>query len=169
MHRPRKHKYHTTLQKSKAPTKKQTRLQTCFVRTAHPTTIASSIALPNMKGLDVQHARRVCHGHAEASQVNHWRAGCRAYVASRINTTDSSLHALRYLETQPQNCGTNRGGPRAGVILADTGHPPLTAFLTFISRQSYYHSYTHLILALGIVREPTVWGFMNSNYIFDEK
>ena len=25
-----------------------------------------------------------------------------------------------------------------------------------------YHSYTHLILALCIVREPTVWGFMTS-------
>ena len=31
------------------------------------------------------------------------------------------------------------------------------------------HSYTHLILALGIVREPTVWGFIASKYIFDEK
>ena len=27
-----------------------------------------------------------------------------------------------------------------------------------------YHSYTHLILALGIVRAPTVWGFMTSKY-----
>ena len=26
------------------------------------------------------------------------------------------------------------------------------------------HSYTHLILALGIVREPTVWVFMSSKY-----
>ena len=26
------------------------------------------------------------------------------------------------------------------------------------------HSYTHLILALGIVREPTVWGFNTSEY-----
>ena len=26
------------------------------------------------------------------------------------------------------------------------------------------HSYTHLILALGIVREPTVWGFISSKY-----
>ena len=26
------------------------------------------------------------------------------------------------------------------------------------------HSYTHLILALGIVREPTVWGFITSKY-----
>ena len=26
------------------------------------------------------------------------------------------------------------------------------------------HSYTHLILALGVVREPTVWGFMTSQY-----
>ena len=26
------------------------------------------------------------------------------------------------------------------------------------------HSYTHLILALGIVREPTVWGFIISKY-----
>ena len=26
------------------------------------------------------------------------------------------------------------------------------------------HSYTHLILALGIVREPTVWGFITSHY-----
>ena len=25
------------------------------------------------------------------------------------------------------------------------------------------------ILALGIVREPTVWGFITSKYIFDEK
>ena len=25
-----------------------------------------------------------------------------------------------------------------------------------------YHSYTHLILALGIVRKPTVWGFMTT-------
>jgi hypothetical protein len=25
------------------------------------------------------------------------------------------------------------------------------------------HSYTHLILALGIVREPTVWDFITSN------
>ena len=26
------------------------------------------------------------------------------------------------------------------------------------------HSYTHLILALGIVREPTVWVFISSKY-----
>ena len=26
------------------------------------------------------------------------------------------------------------------------------------------HSYTHLILALGIVRKPTVWRFMTSQY-----
>ena len=26
------------------------------------------------------------------------------------------------------------------------------------------HSYTHLILALGIVREPTVWGFIIPKY-----
>ena len=26
------------------------------------------------------------------------------------------------------------------------------------------HSYTHLILALGIVREPAVWGFITSEY-----
>ena len=26
------------------------------------------------------------------------------------------------------------------------------------------HSYTHLILALGIVREPIVWGFITSQY-----
>ena len=53
--------------------------------------------------------------------------------------------------------------------LSCTGPPPLTAFLTFISRQSISHSYTHLILALGIVREPTVWGFITSKNIFDEK
>ena len=29
---------------------------------------------------------------------------------------------------------------------------------------STYHSYTHLILALGVVREPTVWGFNTSEY-----
>ena len=27
-----------------------------------------------------------------------------------------------------------------------------------------YHSYTHLILALGIVREPTFWEFITSKY-----
>ena len=27
------------------------------------------------------------------------------------------------------------------------------------------HSYTHLILALGIVREPTVWVFITSNIL----
>ena len=27
------------------------------------------------------------------------------------------------------------------------------------------HSYTHLILTLGIVREPTVWGFITSEYL----
>ena len=26
------------------------------------------------------------------------------------------------------------------------------------------HSYTHLILALGIVREPTVWNYITSQY-----
>ena len=26
------------------------------------------------------------------------------------------------------------------------------------------HSYTHLVLALGIVRKPTVWGFITSRY-----
>ena len=26
------------------------------------------------------------------------------------------------------------------------------------------HSYTHLILALGIVREPTIWVFITSKY-----
>jgi hypothetical protein len=49
------------------------------------------------------------------------------------------------------------------------GPPPLTVFSTFISRKDNSHSYTHLILALGIVREPTVWGFITSKYIFDEK
>ena len=29
---------------------------------------------------------------------------------------------------------------------------------------SNYHSYTHLILALGIVREPTVWVCITSKY-----
>ena len=29
---------------------------------------------------------------------------------------------------------------------------------------SNIHSYTHLILALGIVKEPTVWGFIASKY-----
>ena len=43
------------------------------------------------------------------------------------------------------------------------GPPPLTAFLTFISRKDNSHSYTQLILALGIVREPTVLGFITSN------
>ena len=28
-----------------------------------------------------------------------------------------------------------------------------------------YHSYTHLILALSIVRKPTVWGFISSKII----
>ena len=27
-----------------------------------------------------------------------------------------------------------------------------------------YHSYTHLILALGIVREPTIWVVITSKY-----
>ena len=27
-----------------------------------------------------------------------------------------------------------------------------------------FHSYTHLILALGIVREPIVWVFITSKY-----
>ena len=27
-----------------------------------------------------------------------------------------------------------------------------------------YHSYTHLLLALGIVSEPTVWKFITSKY-----
>ena len=27
------------------------------------------------------------------------------------------------------------------------------------------HSYTHLILALGIVREPTVWNYITSQYL----
>ena len=27
-----------------------------------------------------------------------------------------------------------------------------------------YHSFTHLLLALGIVREPTVWEFMTTKY-----
>ena len=29
---------------------------------------------------------------------------------------------------------------------------------------SNFHSYTHLIPALGIVRKPTVWGFITSEY-----
>ena len=29
---------------------------------------------------------------------------------------------------------------------------------------SISHSYAHLILAVGIVREPTVWGFITSPY-----
>ena len=29
---------------------------------------------------------------------------------------------------------------------------------------SNYHSYTHLILALGIVRKPTMWVFITSEY-----
>ena len=28
---------------------------------------------------------------------------------------------------------------------------------------------TKYLVALGIVREPTVWGFITSKYIFDEK
>ena len=43
------------------------------------------------------------------------------------------------------------------------GPPPLTVFLTFISCIDNYHSYTHLRLALGIVREPTVWGLLLQN------
>ena len=39
----------------------------------------------------------------------------------------------------------------------------LGAFLTFISRKDNSHSYTHLILALGIVREPTVWALLLQN------
>ena len=58
---------------------------------------------------------------------------------------------------------------RASVCTHVSGPPPLTVFLTFISRKYNSHSYTHLILALGIVREPTVWGFITSKYIFDEK
>ena len=34
----------------------------------------------------------------------------------------------------------------------------------FIMYASNSHSYTHLILALGIVREPTVWVFITSKY-----
>ena len=44
------------------------------------------------------------------------------------------------------------------VNTREWGPPPLTVFLTFISRIDNSHSYTHLILALGIVREPTVGG-----------
>ena len=29
---------------------------------------------------------------------------------------------------------------------------------------SNYHTYTHLILALGIVRKPTIWGFITLHY-----
>ena len=53
--------------------------------------------------------------------------------------------------------GAARGASHHGVLEhAITGPPPLMALLTFISRQSYSHSYIHLILALGIVREPTL-------------
>ena len=34
-------------------------------------------------------------------------------------------------------------------------------FIMFVSN---YHSYTHLILALGIVRKPIVWVFITSQY-----
>ena len=34
-------------------------------------------------------------------------------------------------------------------------------FIMFVSN---YHSYTHLILALGIVRKPIVWVFINLEY-----
>ena len=30
--------------------------------------------------------------------------------------------------------------------------------------RNYHRYYTYFILALGIVREPTVWGFMESKY-----
>ena len=30
---------------------------------------------------------------------------------------------------------------------------------------SNFHSYTHLILALGIVRKPTVWVFITQNIL----
>ena len=59
-------------------------------------------------------------------------------------------------------------GP-ATIWLVLAGPPLLTALSTFISRKDNSHSYTYLILALGIVREPTVWGFITSKYIFDEK
>ena len=63
---------------------------------------------------------------------------------------------------------TQEGGP-TDIQEATSGPPPLTVFFTFISRIDNSHSYTHLILALGIVREPTVCGFITSKYIFDEK
>ena len=58
-------------------------------------------------------------------------------------------------------------GPTHGGIMA--GPLPLTVFSTFILVKDNSHRYTHLILALGIVREPTVWGFITSKYIFGEK
>ena len=56
-------------------------------------------------------------------------------------------------------------GTRAGQ---DPLHS-LGAFLTSFLVKDNSHSYTHLILALGIVREPTLWWFITSKYIFDDK
>ena len=36
--------------------------------------------------------------------------------------------------------------------------------LRVCARRRNYRSYTHLMLALGIVSEPTVWGFITSKY-----
>ena len=93
------------------------------------------------------------------------------YVRTAVPRRDSMSHPS-LARSVSSDSHRNRGPPRppAMVNTAEAGPPPLThGILTFISRKDNSHSYTHLILALGIVREPTIWGFITSKYIFDEK
>ena len=97
-------------------------------------------------------------------------------ACSRLTTTDSALLGEIIDRPQPPPLDVvtfhHYAMPKnsfTGQKYNVTGPPPLTAFLTFISHKDNSHSYTHLIRALGIVREPTVAGFITSKYIFDEK
>ena len=100
----------------------------------------------------------------EAQAELHLVAVSTHAATSAVIFNISEQHSLSTVVTL---CGVHKA--LALTDPAQAGPPPLTAFLTFISRIDHSHSYTHLILALCIVREPTIWGFITSKYIFDEK
>ena len=90
----------------------------------------------------------------------------------RIFPTDYSMvPRLDRAVTHGGVCGawSLRGTP-ACWSLAWAGQPRMPLLYALLYEcmfriyASYSHSYTHLILGLGIVRKPTVWGFITSHY-----
>ena len=105
----------------------------------------------------VMHGCRICDWDACAACFD------RAQESARLQVHGPEPEAVEGDPLQPLPAkrprrGLGTGGPR-----------PLTPFRFSFLVKDNSNSYTHLILALGIVREPTVWGFITTKYIFDEK